>query len=143
MPKLFREPKGTAIKKSMGELVDKYIVPNSVLQGVVSSVEFAQDEHGTTRKMKRIRVKLEKFKSLAHSSKNLYKPYPRHGYIYDDGGFSSREGLDRRGFQRLVSGLVEFSDQLFRDLFGTIEESRHIYDTKMPHFAHEVDSLPH
>ena len=27
------------------------------------------------------------------------------------------------------------------DLFGTIEESRHIYDTKMPHFAYEVDRL--
>ena len=94
--------------------------------------------------MQRIEIKLLKFKALAHSGKQLYQPYARHSHLYEDGGYSQRECIRDREFDNWLDKMRANSSALFNgeyDLFGTIEESRHIYDTKMPHFAYEVDRL--
>ena len=39
----------------------------------------------------------------------------------------------RANYVALLNGPIEVT--------GVIEESRHIYDTKMPHFAYEIDRL--
>ena len=94
--------------------------------------------------MKSIKVRLLNFKALAHSGRQLYQPYARHGYLYEDGGYSERESIVPREFNRFADGLRANHDALFNgetELIGMIDESRHIYDTKMPHFAHEIDRL--
>ena len=55
--------------------------------------------------MKSIRVKLHKFKALAHSGKNLYQPYAKHGYLYEDGGYSEREHVYLKEFTNFADGM--------------------------------------
>ncbi len=132
-------------KKAHNELVERYIIPNSILEGSLLSCELQTPERMDGQsKMRSIKVKLQKFKCLAHSGKNLYQPYERHGYLYEDGGYSEREAIEHKEFNRFADKVRANHDALFNgevELIGEIEESRHIYDTKMPHFAYEVDRL--
>ena len=147
-PKLFRKAAQNKLKnvnKSHNELIERYIVPNSVLEGQLISFELLNEsKQEGQNKMQSIRVKLQKFKALAHSGKHLYQPYSRHGYLYEDGGYSQRESIEPDEFDHFADRIRANHDLLFNNeiqLEGSIEESRHIYDTKMPHFAYEIDKL--
>ena len=95
------------------------------------------------RKMSSLKVQLTGFRALAHSSKHLYQPFKRHAHLYEDGGYSEKDAVALPEFRDFSTELQAVTHALFEEtpLYGYIDESRHIYDSKMPHFSYQVDRL--
>lgn len=99
--------------------------------------------------MQSLKVQITGLRALAHSGKQLYQPFKRHAYLYEEGGYSERDPVRISAFREFSQELQrkEINETLFgkgangSPLVGYIDESRHIYDVKMPHFSYQVDRL--
>ena len=141
-PKLFRQNTYSSSSYSdQRRLIERFIIPNSILEGTLVSVKTSERN---PRKMHSLKVRLTGFRALAHSGKQLYQPYKRHSYLYDNGGFRGKDPVSISEFREFSKELQAASKALFEGslpLIGYIDESRHIYDAGMPHFSCQVDRL--
>ena len=71
MPKLFRVSESSGIRPSFdrSELVERFIVPNAIVEAKVASVRTSERN---PRKMHAIKVHITGIRALAHSGKHLY-----------------------------------------------------------------------